>query len=97
MFSIDRLESLDSIFRRLDAAGGWPAGKNYMIRMHGTEPFECEFSNVYAHTEWWSTVCSIDDYFWWKISDSWKDKLKHQIRVTCQTTIKIPEIVSWRR
>ena len=70
-------EPLETFFTRLDSLGGWPLGRQYCIVQHCCESQRpCYFSNRRLHDEWNSTLCSSDEYYWWKISDTFQLYIK---------------------
>ncbi len=73
-------ESEDDFFTRVDKVGGWPSDKKYVSFLHSDER-KCEFTEHYLRTEWWTTVYSCDDYYWWKVSTSRKEDIKHHTRM----------------
>ena len=67
-------EPIEKFFLRVDKFGGWPLDKKYVCFFHSFEPFgrKCEFGNEPLRTEWWTVVCSVDEYLWWKLSPAFK-------------------------
>ena len=75
-----RLDRTNRIFlERVDKCGGWKRGTKYVSFYHDGKR-ECVFGNDYLRTEWWTTICDIDEYLWWKISDIHKAKIKAIVR-----------------
>jgi hypothetical protein len=94
-FTMTSMESLDSIFTRLDLVGGWPLGSMYLLRFHGSDQeIECKFAARPAWNNWWSVVCGRDDYLWWKISDEWKDRFRIRVASSTETKtiVRLPEL-----
>lgn len=58
----------------IDATGGWPIGYTHVSFYHAADYSGryCKFTDHDLHTGWWTTVCTADDYYWWKISDAKK-------------------------
>jgi hypothetical protein len=58
----------------IDATGGWPIGYKYVQFYHAADwsGRVCIFNNLGQNTEWWTTVCTSDDYYWFKLSDAKK-------------------------
>jgi hypothetical protein len=84
------MESDDDFFKRLDALGGWPAGKLYVTMIHTVDTKRpCIFTDKPMHDEWYTTFHSADDYYWWKISPAGKDNFR-------RAGMKISNTVTWR-
>ena len=76
----------EAFFELIDASGGWPVGYRYVSLYHDGPCGEnryCKFTNVRLNTEWWSTICSSDDYYYWKLSS---EKIR-AIAVAVRSTI----------
>ena len=71
-----RGEKIEVIFQQIDGEGGWPADKKYLCVAHDIGDRALEFTNEYRWNEWWSTLATADDYYWWKISQEFKDKIR---------------------
>jgi hypothetical protein len=56
----------------IDATGGWPLGWTHVSFFHGEER-RCIFTKCELRTEWYTTVATADDYYWWKLSAGKKD------------------------
>ncbi len=75
-------DSDDVFFSRIDAYGGWPVGKKYVMFYHAGERIRpCEFGDNYVRNGWWTTTHSADDYYLWKLSAGAKEKLLQSLRV----------------
>lgn len=71
----------EAFFKRIDEFGGWPLGMQYVSFYHmAGGPRPCEFGNTELRNEWWTTICSADDYYYWKISDQFKKNLEEENR-----------------
>jgi len=68
-------ENLELFFKRIDEYGGWPCRKKFVAYQHSNER-KCEFMNEYVRNGWWTTVCSSDDYYTWKLSQKAIHKIK---------------------
>lgn len=68
-----RCEPLEDLFKRIDSLGGWPLGQHFVTTIHdlGTR-LPCLFTHRRMRDEWYTTICSADDYYWWKLSDEKK-------------------------
>jgi len=75
------MESNPEFFSRIDACGGWPLGKKYVSFFHdiGIER-RCEFGDTHLRNEWWTTIATADEYYWWKISTEYKAVIAAEIR-----------------
>ncbi len=70
----------EEFFEEVDKFGGWPLGKKFVSFAHSEER-ECVFGNTYLRTEWWTTVATADEYYFWKVSQEFKDEYrKNEIR-----------------
>lgn len=67
--------SRDEFLSEVDATGGWPVGCLY-VRFFHDDQRQCLFTDdpINRCPEYWTTVCSADDYYWWKLSDKRKEK-----------------------
>lgn len=73
------LDTEDEFFTRLDSCGGWPIGQNYVVREHCCDRERpCHFSSTPQHDEWNTTLYSVDDYYWWKVSPAKKKQIYAQ-------------------
>lgn len=81
-------EPVENVFERIRTSGGWPDGKKYLAAFHGCElKRECMFCKMPVRNEWWTTIATRDDYFWWRISPEFKlslarstiEEFKHRI------------------
>jgi len=72
-------EPLQSFFKRIDDLGGWPVNYKY-VQFHHSDNRPCLFSNAYVRNEWWTTVCSSDDYYIYKLSETALNNLKNQAK-----------------
>jgi hypothetical protein len=72
----------EALFALIDASGGWPVGFKYVSFYHDgpTGDRYCKFTNVSLHTGWWTTICSADDYYYWKLSAGKKAAIAKEIR-----------------
>jgi hypothetical protein len=71
--------TMNDFMLRIDATGGWPLGYTHLSWSH-SDTRDCMFTTSTNHNEWWSHVITADEYYWWKISQSFKDKIAKQIR-----------------
>jgi len=71
-------EPLSNFFARIDECGGWPLGKQYVGFQHSDERL-AGFTDTPRSDGWWTTICHVDDYYFWKLSDkakaNWKQKI----------------------
>jgi hypothetical protein len=72
-------ESNEEFFTRIDKFGGWPIGQKYIQFYHGNDR-HCTFSNEYVRSEWWTTICSSDNYYRWKLSPEAILKIKTEAK-----------------
>lgn len=83
------LESEDDFFKRVEECGGWPMEFKYVSIYHTVErERDCEFGNKYLRNEWWTTLYSIDDYLWWKLSPERKAEEAKKVRGTFANEIR---------
>lgn len=86
-------ECKNAFFKRIDEYGGWPLDENnnsykYVGYFHTTEEKrECFFSNDYRRTDFQSSIYSVDQYYWWKISDNYKKEIEKQFLISCQNKL----------
>ena len=73
---------IDDFMLAIDDTGGWPVGYKYVSFYHAAEYSGryCRFTNNYLRTGWWTTVCSSDDYYFWKLSTEKKDEIMKEAR-----------------
>lgn len=73
---------IEEFFPLIDATGGWPVGYQYVSFFHDgpTGNRYCQFTTYPLRTGWWTTICSADDYYYWKISDTKKAEIREQAR-----------------
>jgi len=72
-------EPEDLFFRRIDQFGGWPVGYKYVTFVHSIENQRpCYFENKCRRDEMNTTICSADEYYWWKITELGKQQIKKQ-------------------
>ncbi len=73
---------MDEFMRAIDATGGWPVGYTHVSFYHAVEykGRYCQFTTFPLRTGWWTTVCSADDYYYWKLSDSKKAEILKEAR-----------------
>ena len=74
--------TLEEFLPEIDKTGGWPSGYTYVSFYHDGPCGDryCVFTNTPLRTGWWTTVCSADDYYYWKLSDTKKAELLKQAR-----------------
>lgn len=72
-------EPLEKFLARIDEFGGWPVNAKFVTMAHSDER-ECEFTDRNMRTEWWTTICSADDYYRWKLSPEMMKEIESEIR-----------------
>lgn len=73
-------ETKENFFNRIDEYGGWPLNKKYVVFKHVVEcERPCYFTDQHIHNEWYTTLYSCDEYYWWKISDKGKGLIEQDI------------------
>jgi hypothetical protein len=82
---------LGSFLLDIDNTGGWPIGFKY-VSFHHSNKRSCMFGNVPLRTEWWTTICSADDYYWWKISEAKKKLIAHDVERSFWMRIRPREV-----
>ena len=66
-------ETQDSFFAKIDSFGGWPVGYKYVSFFHGNwDNRYCSFTNTFRCNDWWTTVYTSDDYYFWKLTEEKK-------------------------
>lgn len=74
----DCLKGDEEFFLKIDKFGGWNFEYKYIYLLHGYER-HCAFSNVTFPTpEWYTRICTVGDYLWWKISPEKKEKIEQE-------------------
>lgn len=71
---------MDAFFRQVDETGGWPLGYPF-VAYHHSDKRECIFMSTQINTGWWTTVCSADEYYWWKVSEAKKRSITNDIEL----------------
>jgi hypothetical protein len=72
-------DSIAVLCDKVDAAGGWNPQAVCVQFYHGIEDRHCIFSNQNVNTAWWTTVLTRDEYYWHRISDAKKAKIRRDI------------------
>ena len=70
-------EPIETFFQRIDECGGWPVGNKYVSFYHSTDR-ECTFGNINLRTGWWTTIATADEYYFWKLSDEYRAKIREE-------------------
>ena len=60
-------EPLEAFFARIDKFGGWPVEKRFVGFVH-TKERKAGFTDEPIRHGWWTTICSSDEYYRWKLS-----------------------------
>lgn len=68
---VDKTESLCA---KIDSVGGWNPEAETVKFCH-TDKREMAFSNDYSNCGWWTVVLTRDEYYWYKLSESFKNKV----------------------
>jgi hypothetical protein len=72
-------EPLENFFARIDSLGGWPLGMSHVWGHHCcSHERPVEFGTHDRRDEWWTTICTADDYYWAKISEYYKTRLRNR-------------------
>lgn len=63
---------LQEFMQDIDDTGGWPVGYTHVSFFHAVENSGryCQFTMRSINTGWWTTVCTADDYYYWKLSET---------------------------
>ncbi len=86
-------EDIEEFFRRIDACGGWPHDRRYVVVEHTVENIRpCHFSMNDGRDEWNTPLCSVDKYYWWKMSQNAKQVVCDEIFRQLQLMVKFHEI-----
>lgn len=73
-------EPLEDFLKRIDEFGGWPYNAKSVVLKHNDER-SCYFSiSEDVRNEYNTSICTSDDYYWWKLSQKRKDKHEQEIR-----------------
>jgi hypothetical protein len=67
--------SVDDFIEEIDKTGGWPEGYKYVMFYHGVNRC-CQFTNDGTNTDWWTLALHSDEYYFSKLTSSFKEKLK---------------------
>ena len=72
-------DSTETFFKRVDECGGWPHNAKSVGYKHTCElERPCYFSVLEnVRDEWNTSLYSSDEYYWWKISEDKKTKIKN--------------------
>lgn len=72
----------EKFMQLIDDTGGWPLGYTHVSFFHDGPCGDryCQFTTHPLHTGWWTTVCSADDYYFWKLSDAKKGAILKDAR-----------------
>jgi len=73
---------INDFMHAIDKTGGWPVGYTFVSFYHSAEYSGryCIFTNNYLRTEWYTTICSSDDYYYWKLSKTKKNEILKEAR-----------------
>ena len=75
-------EPISEFFKRIDECGGWPIGKKYVGFEH-TDDRHAGFTDNVRCDGWWTTICSSDAYYLWKLSPeakaNWRQKIINDV------------------
>lgn len=71
-------EKKTNLFSSIDSIGGWPVGYKYVGFVH-SEKRDVGFTNSSRNDGWWTVVATSDDYYFWKISDGGKQKIRDRV------------------
>ncbi len=74
-------DTTEEFFKRIDECGGWPHNAKSLVYRHtGELERSCYFSTLeFVGDEWNTTIYSSDEYYWLKISEDKKTKIKNCI------------------
>lgn len=74
--------SREDFLRRIDSAGGWPAGYDVVCygEYLGNGVRKCFFENTSSKINWRAVICTSDEYYWWKLSDSKKAEVVREAK-----------------
>jgi predicted metal-binding transcription factor (methanogenesis marker protein 9) len=72
-------EPIENVFKRIDACGGWRAGATHLITHCCKIKQPCYFSKIAVHNDYNTTICSADEYYWWKISNEGQAQIRMKI------------------
>lgn len=72
-------DSTEVFFKRIEECGGWPHNAKSVVYRHTVElERPCYFSILKnVRDEWNTSVYNSDEYYWWKISEDAKEKIKN--------------------
>lgn len=68
---------LQDFFQAIDETGGWPVGYTHVSFYHAVENSGrvCKFGMRDLRLPYWTTICTSDDYYYWKLSQSKRDEI----------------------
>lgn len=72
-------DSIGDLCDKVDCAGGWNPLAVCVQFYHGIEDRHCIFNNQNVNTGWWTTVLTRDQYYWQRLSESMKAKVRTDI------------------
>ena len=79
-------------FEEIDRLGGWPVGFQYVGFEH-TDERAAGFTNSTTNTGWWTVLSSANDYYLWKLSPEYLQRIVdaaiHAARVTSVDASKL--------
>lgn len=76
------------LIAQIDSSGGWPVWATHLVFRHGFSPFDCAFADEPLHDEWWSICLRADEYYWAKVSDTGKAKVREDFRYEFASEIR---------
>jgi len=76
------LSKPEEFLAEIARTGGWPEGYTYVSFFHDGPSGDryCKFTTYSLRTEWWTTVATADDYYYWKLSDTKKAEILKEAR-----------------
>lgn len=82
-------DTKEVFFKRIDEFGGWPHNAKSVVYQHtGELERSCYFSVLEnIRDEWNTSVFNSDEYYWWKISENQKEKIKNSFEKEFQNKL----------
>jgi hypothetical protein len=81
---VDKTESLCA---KIDSVGGWNP-KAETVKFCHTDRREMAFSDDYGNCGWWTVVLTRDKYYWWKLSEPFKNKVVKKVLESTADSIR---------
>ncbi len=79
LFHPSYIKDDEKFLRMIDFLGGWPVNAKSVVLQHQTNR-ACYFSaDKDVRNGWNTSIVTADEYYWWKLSDTKKDRFRKEI------------------